>query len=222
MEKELMKRRIASRVAEEICDGDVVNLGIGIPTLIPALLPPEMKVIFHSENGIIGVGSLLQRGNAEPGYIVDAGGAPAIATKGGCYIDSCTSFGLIRGGHVDCTVLGALQVDEEGNLSNWIIPGKLVAGMGGAMDLAVGAKKVIIAMEHTAKGNLRILQKCTLPFTAIRCVDMIITEMAVIQVTGTGLKLIEYASEYTIEEIQAVTGAVLDTREAVRRQYSMS
>jgi acetate CoA/acetoacetate CoA-transferase beta subunit len=219
VEKELIKQRIAARVAEEINDGDVVNLGIGIPTLVPGFLPPGMEVIFHSENGIIGTGPQPTKENAEPGYIVNAGGNPAMVAKGGSYIDSCTSFSLIRGGHIDCTVLGALQVDEKGNLSNWIIPGKMVPGMGGAMDLVVGAKKVIIAMEHTAKGNFRIMKECTLPYTAINCVDLIVTDMCVIQVTANGLKMIEYASEYTIEEIQAVTGARLDTSEAVQRKF---
>jgi acetate CoA/acetoacetate CoA-transferase beta subunit len=219
MEKELTKRRIAARVAEEIHDGDVINLGIGIPTLIPGFLPPEMEVTFHSENGIIGLGPRPVPENAEPGYIVDAGGKPAAAARGGSYIDSCTSFGLIRGGHVDCTVLGALQVDEKGNLSNWIIPGKMIPGMGGAMDLVVGARKVIIAMEHTVKGTPRILKTCTLPYTAINCVDLIITEMGVIRVTPKGLRLVEYASDYTIGEIQSVTDAQLDIGEAVQRQY---
>jgi len=220
MEKEQMKRRIAARVAEEINDGDVVNLGIGIPTLVPGFLPPEIEVTFHSENGIIDTGSNPTWEEAEPGYIVNAGGIPAAAAKGGSYIDSCTSFGLIRGGHVDCTVLGALQVDESGGLANWIIPGKKIPGMGGAMDLVAGAKRVIIAMEHTAKGNLRVLEKCTLPYTAISCVDLIVTNMGVIQVTANGLKLIEYASEYTIAEIQAATGARLDTSGAVRREVT--
>lgn len=219
MEKQMIKKRIAARVAEEIRDGDVVNLGIGIPTLVPAFLPPDKQVCFHSENGILGTGSRPTAEQTESGYIVDAGGSPAIAKSGGSYVDSCTSFGLIRGGHVDCTVLGALQVDEEGNLANWIIPGKLVPGMGGAMDLVVGAKKIIIAMEHTAKGVHRILRQCTLPLTAPRCVDLMITNMGVIRVTGQGLKLEEYAAEYTIEDILDATGARLYTADALRREY---
>ncbi len=219
MEKELIQKRIAARVAEEIHDGDVVNLGIGLPTLVPGFLSPDIKVTFHSENGIIGTGSKPTRENAEPGYIVDAGGLPAMVSSEGSYIDSCTSLGLIRGGHVDCTVLGALQVDQEGNLSNWISPGKMIPGMGGAMDLVVGAKKVIIAMEHTAKGTVRILKKCTLPYTAKHCVDLIVTNMGVIKVTDRGLVLTEYHPEFTIQEILDVTEAELDTSGAVKRDY---
>ena len=208
MDKALIKPFIAKRVAKELHDGDVVNLGIGLPTLVPQYLPEGVELTLQAENGTIGVGTLTEE-NKDPYYMVDAGGKPTIAAPGGSYIDSCTSFGLIRGGHVDATILGALQVDEKGNLSNWIIPGKMVPGMGGAMDLVVGARKTIVAMEHTQKGNHKILKNCTLPYTALNCVDMIVTEMAVIEVTPEGLVLTEYNPEFTVEEIQAATEATL-------------
>jgi len=207
MEQSQIKDFIAARVARELKDGDIINLGIGLPTLVPAFLPKGVHVVLQSENGIIGTGSKPSSEEADPLYVVDAGGAPAMVGIGGSYIDSMTSFTLIRGGHVDCTVLGALEVDQEGNLSNWVIPGKKVPGMGGAMDLVVGAKKVIVAMEHTAKGKHKILKKCRLPFTAIRCVNMIITEMGVIEVTERGLSLTEYNPEFTIEQIREATEA---------------
>jgi acetate CoA/acetoacetate CoA-transferase beta subunit len=188
-------------------DGDVVNLGIGIPTLVPNYLPDGVRVILQSENGIVNTGPKPAAEEAMPLHVTDAGGAPAMAAPGGCYIDSTVSFGLIRGGHVDCTVLGALEVDAEGNLSNWIIPGKRVPGMGGAMDLIVGAKKVIVAMEHTAKGAPKILSRCRLPFTAVRCVDKIVTEMAVFDVTDNGLVLREYNPAITLDEIKSATEA---------------
>ena len=209
MEREQIKDFIAKRVAKELHDGDVVNLGIGLPTLIPMYLPEGVCLILQSENGIINTGPKPSRENAEPEYVVDAGGQPASIAPGGSFIDSAVSFGLIRGGHVDCTILGALEVDEEGNLANWIIPGSKVPGMGGAMDLVVGAKKVIVAMEHTAKGSHKILKKCRLPLTAVNCVDLIVTEMGVIAVTGDGLKLTEYNPEYTVEDIQQATEAQL-------------
>jgi len=199
---------IAKRAARELKDGDVVNLGIGVPTLIPAWLPEGTRVILQSENGIIGAAKPTAE-TADPFYITDAGGQPAMVASGGCYIDSCTSLSLIRGGHVDCTILGALEVDQEGNLSNWIIPGKKVPGMGGAMDLVVGAKKVIVVMEHTTKGSHKILKRCRLPFTAVKCVDLIITEMGVMEVTDAGLKLTEYNPEFTLEEIKQATEAEL-------------
>lgn len=207
MDNQQLKATIARRVAQELKNGDVVNLGIGIPTQVPSYLPEGVRVILQSENGIVDMGPKPQAGQADPLHVTDAGGAPAIVAPGGCYIDSTISFGLIRGGHVDCTVLGALEVDAEGNLSNWIIPGEKVPGMGGAMDLVVGAQKVIIAMEHTAKGTPKILSKCRLPFTAVRCVDKIITEMAVLDVTENGLVLREYNPIFTLEEIKAATEA---------------
>ena len=208
MDKALIKDFIAARVAKELHDGDVVNLGIGLPTLVPQYLPDDVRVLLHSENGIIGTGVVTEE-NKDPIYIVDAGGSPAMVAAEGAYIDSATSFAIIRGGHVDATVLGALEVDEKGNLSNWIIPGKKVPGMGGAMDLVVSAKKVIIAMEHTAKGAHKILKKCKLPFTAVNCVNLIVTEMGVMEVTDKGIVLKEYNTEFTVDDIQAATEAEL-------------
>ncbi len=208
MDKAQIKSFIAARVAKELKDGDVVNLGIGIPTMVPGFLPEGVRVTLHAENGIIGAGVVTDE-NRDAIHVVDAGGQPAAASAMGCFIDSATSFGLVRGGHVDATILGGLEVDEEGSLSNWIIPGKKMPGMGGAMDLLVGAKKVIVAMEHTAKGNPKILKKCRLPYTAVHCVSMIITEMCVIQCTKEGLVLTEYNPEFTVEQIQAATEAAL-------------
>ena len=208
MDKAQIKSYIAARVAKELKDGDVVNLGIGIPTMVPGFLPENVHVTLHAENGIIGAGIVTDE-NRDAIHVVDAGGQPAAASPRGCFIDSATSFGLIRGGHVDATILGGLEVDEEGSLSNWIIPGKKMPGMGGAMDLLVGAKKVIVAMEHTAKGNPKILKKCRLPYTAVHCVTKIITEMCVIECTDKGLVLAEYNPEFTVEQIQAATEATL-------------
>ena len=208
MEKSEIKGFIAKRVAKELKDGDVVNLGIGLPTMVPQFLPEGVHVTLHAENGIIGAG-LVTDENRDPIHVVDAGGQPAAASARGCFIDSATSFGLIRGGHVDATILGGLEVDAEGSLSNWIIPGKKMPGMGGAMDLLVGAKNVIVAMEHTAKGNPKILTKCKLPYTAVHCVTKIITEMCVIECTKEGLLLTEYNPEFTVEDIQAATEAKL-------------
>ena len=208
MEKSEIKGYIAKRVAKELKDGDVVNLGIGLPTLVPNYLPEGVHVTLQSENGIIGTGT-LNDSNRDPLYVTDAGGSPAAVALGGAFIDSATSFGLIRGGHVDATILGGLEVDQEGSLSNWIIPGKKVPGMGGAMDLLVGAKNVIVAMEHTAKGAPKILKKCRLPYTAVHCVTKIITEMCVINVTDKGLELVEINPEFTVEQVQAATEATL-------------
>lgn len=209
MNKNEIKSLIAARAAKELKDGDVVNLGIGLPTLIPGYLPHDVNVVFQSENGIIGTNPRSDPATLEPKYVTDAGGQPSMVAESGAYIDSSVSFGLIRGGHVDCTILGALEVDSEGNLANWIIPGKMVPGMGGAMDLVVGAKLVIVAMEHTAKGNAKILKKCRLPLTAVNCVNLIITEMGVMKVTPDGLRLIEYNPEFTVEEIRDATEADL-------------
>ncbi|MEA4813657.1 MAG: 3-oxoacid CoA-transferase subunit B [Oscillospiraceae bacterium] len=203
-----VKAIIAARVAKELKDGDVVNLGIGLPTMVPSFLPEGVHVILQSENGIIGTGVVTDE-NKDPEHVVDAGGNPAAVAPGGSFIDSATSFSLIRGGHVDATVLGALQVDQEGNLSNWIIPGKMVPGMGGAMDLVVGAKKVIVAMTHTQKGAPKILKANTLPYTATKCVTIIITEMGVMKVTDKGLELTEINPEYTVEQVKAATEADL-------------
>ena len=209
MDKALIKDYIAKRVAKELQDGDVVNLGIGLPTLVPGHLPEGVNLVLQSENGIIGTGPAPTPEEADPFYVTNAGGQPSSVLPGGSFIDSSVSFGLIRGGHVDVTILGALEVDEKGNLSNWIIPGKMVPGMGGAMDLVVGAKKVIIAMEHTAKGAPKILKQCRLPYTAVNCVDMIVTEMGVMKVTDDGLVLCEINPEYTPEQVQEATEARL-------------
>ena len=208
MDKTEIKNTIAARVAKELKDGDVVNLGIGIPTLVPNFLPDDVHLTLHAELGCIGAGPRPDDEDAIP-HIVDAGGAPSSHVPGAAFIDSATSFCIIRGGHVDATILGCLECDEEGNLSNWIIPGKRMPGMGGAMDLVVGAKKVIVAMEHTAKGNPKILKKCRLPLTAQKCVNLIITEMGVIEVTDHGLVLTEINPAFTVEEVQAATEATL-------------
>lgn len=203
-----IKDFIAKRVAKELKDGDLVNLGIGLPTLVPKYLPEGIQITLQAECGVIGACSATPE-NLAPLYVIDAGGSPSAVTTDGCFIDSATSFGLIRGGHVDATVLGGLEVDAEGSLSNWIIPGKKMPGMGGAMDLLVGAKNVIVAMEHTAKGNPKILKKCRLPYTAVHCVTKIITEMGVMEVTEKGLLLTEYNPEFSVEQIQAATEAPL-------------
>jgi len=202
------KEFIARRVAKELKDGDVVNLGIGLPTMVANHVPEGINVYFQSENGFIGLGPAPEEGQEDP-YIVNAGAQCVTILPGGVFFDSATSFGIIRGGHVDITVLGALQVDEKGNLANWMIPGKMVPGMGGAMDLVTGAKKVIVAMEHTVKGNHKILKECNLPLTAAGEVNLIITEMGVIEVTDKGLVLKEINPEYTVEEVQAATEAEL-------------
>lgn len=206
MDKALIKGYIAKRVAKEFKDGDFVNLGIGLPTMVPAYLPADVHVILQAEVGMAGQGGKPEV--ADPN-VVDAGGQPSTIAPGGAFIDSATSFGLIRGGHVDATVLGALQVDEKGNLANWIIPGKMVPGMGGAMDLCAGASNVIVAMEHTQKGAPKILKECTLPLTTQTCVTKIITEMAVIEVRPEGLVMTEINPEFTVEDVQAATEATL-------------
>ncbi|MBS4053949.1 MAG: CoA transferase subunit B [Thermaerobacter sp.] len=208
MSKDIKRERIARRIASELTDGMVVNLGIGLPTQVANYLPSEIKVLFHSENGFVGLGSAPLPGQEDPD-VTNAGAQPVTILPGGACFDSCMSFAIIRGGHVDITVLGALEVDEEGNLANWMVPGKMVPGMGGAMDLTVGARRVIVAMEHTAKGKSKILKKCTLPLTAKQEVDMIVTEMAVLEVTPAGLVLREIAPDTTIEEVIAQTEATL-------------
>ena len=208
MDKNQIKNTIAARVAKELKDGDVVNLGIGIPTMVPNFLPEGVSLTLHAELGCVGAGARPLPGEEDP-YVVDAGGSPSSVMPGGAFIDSATSFCIIRGGHVDATILGCLECDEKGNMSNWIIPGKKMPGMGGAMDLVVGAKKVIVAMEHTAKGAHKILKECRLPLTATKVVNMIITEMGVMKVTDQGLVLTEYNPEFTVEEIQNATEAIL-------------
>jgi acetate CoA/acetoacetate CoA-transferase beta subunit len=199
---------IGRRVARELRTGHLVNLGIGIPTLVANYVPPDVKVFFQSENGLIGTGPIPEQGMAHP-LLTDAGGRPISALPGACIFDSAMSFGLIRGGHVDVTVLGGLQVDAEGHLANWMIPGKMVPGMGGAMDLVSGARRVIVAMQHAAKGKSKIVRKCTLPLTSSRAIDLVVTDMAVIGFPDGKATLVETAPGVTVAEVMAVTEAEL-------------
>ena len=208
MDKDQVREVIAKRAAKELHDGDVVNLGIGIPTMIPNYLPEGVTVTLQSENGAMGMGPTPAAGE-EDKNLINAGGGYITLLPGGSTFDSATSFAIIRGGHVNVSFLGALQVDENGDLANWIIPGKMAPGMGGAMDLVVGAKKVILTMEHTQKGAPKILKKCTLPLTASGQVDMIITEMGVMEITPEGIVLTEIHPEFTVEDVQAATEATL-------------
>ncbi len=209
MKKLSPKEIIAKRVAQEFKDNQLVNLGVGIPGLVPNFLPENVEVWLQAENGIIGGGPPAKEGQADP-YFVDASKLFCTMLPGGCTFDSTVSFGLIRGGHLDYTVLGALQVDEKGNLANWIVPGGKLAGMGGAMDLVTGAKKVIVATEHTSRdGKSKILKECTFPLTGKEVVDYIVTEKAFIEVTPDGLVLKEIAPGVTVEEIIAITEASL-------------
>ena len=214
LDKNTVREVIAKRVAKELKDGYVVNLGIGLPTLVANYIG-DMDVIFQSENGCIGAGPAPEKGK-EDAYLVNAGAGFITAAKGAMFFDSAMSFGIIRGGHVDVTVLGALEVDAEGNLANWMVPGKMVPGMGGAMDLVVGAKKVIVAMEHTSKGAVKILQKCTLPLTAVKVVKMIITEKGVFEITDNGLVLTEISPYSNLEDIKANTGAEFAVAEKIK------
>jgi acetate CoA/acetoacetate CoA-transferase beta subunit len=202
------KEFIARRIAKELKDGDVVNLGIGLPTMVANYIPEGINVILQSENGFVGLGAAPAEGEFNKD-IVNAGAQPVTVKKGAAFFDSCTSFGIIRGGHVDATVLGALEVDEKGNLANYMIPGKMVPGMGGAMDLVSGAKKVIIAMTHTAKGEPKILKHCTLPLTAAGKVSLIVTELAVMEVMPYGLLLKEIAPGVSVEDVLKSTEANL-------------
>lgn len=199
------KEIIASRIALELGDGDLVNLGIGIPTMVADYVPEGKHVTFQAENGIIGLGPLTE----EETNIVNAGGMKATIKKGGAFIDTITSFTFIRGGHIDVTVLGALEVDQEGSIASWIIPGKKVPGMGGAMDLVTGAKKVIIALKHTNNGQSKVLKKCSLPLTAANQANLIVTEMAVMKVEKDGLHLMEVHPDYSIEDVIKATEADL-------------
>ena len=209
------KEIIAYRVAQELKDGDVINLGIGLPTMVANYIPAGVDVTLQSENGILGMDRVATPEEAD-NHVSNAGGTYVLVKPGACFFDSAVSFGIIRGGHVDLTVLGALQVDEKGNLASHMVPGKLVPGMGGAMDLVVGAKKVIVASTHTQKGVAKILKQITLPTTAVGCVDMIVTELCVIDVTPEGLVLKEIAPGVTVEEVQAQTEATLIVAEDLK------
>jgi len=199
---------IARRISKELAPGMLVNLGIGIPTLVANFLPEGMHVFFQSENGLIGTGAPPEEGMAHP-TLTDAGGRPVTALPGASAFDSAMSFGLIRGGHLDLTVRGGLQVDQDGRLANWMIPGKMVPGMGGAMDLVTGAKRVIVAMQHTAKGATKIVKKCRLPVTSVRSVEMVVTELAVISFRDGRATLLETGPGVSVEQVIAATEAEL-------------
>src|ERR1700760_543790 len=199
---------IARRVALELRPGNLVNLGIGIPTLVANYVPPGQNIFFTSENGLIGTGPIPEQGMAHP-WLTDAGGRPISALPGASTFDSAMSFALIRGGHVDVTVLGGLQVDAQGHLANWMIPGQMVPGMGGAMDLVSGARRVIVAMQHAAKGKSKIVRKCNLPLTSVRPVDLVVTDMAVIGFPEGRITLLETAPGVSVAEVMAVTEADL-------------
>ena len=209
---------IARRIGMELRDGDLVNLGIGIPTLVSNFIPEGIRVYFQSENGIIGMGPVPEAGMANRD-LTNAGGQFITALPGSATFDSAMSFSIIRGGHLDITVLGGLQVDERGILANWMVPGKMVPGMGGAMDLVTGAKRVIVAMTHTSKGLPKIVKECTLPVTSNRPVDLVVTELAVIQPTRRGLLLREKSNEVSVDEILGMTEASLIVSDDLKTMF---
>ena len=211
------RERIARRIARELKDGDYVNLGIGLPTLVANYIPAGIDITLHSENGMLGVGPYPLQSEVDPD-LINAGKETVTELPGTAYFNGAESFAMVRGGHINLTVLGALQVDQEGNLANWMIPGKMVKGMGGAMDLVAGARRVVIAMEHTTReGGHKIVKRCTLPFTGLKVVHEIVTELAVIDITPNGLELREIASDTTLEAVRKATGADLIVPAAVGR-----
>lgn len=214
--KVLTRDQIAKRIAEEVQDGFVVNLGIGIPTLVANYIPKNFFVMFQSENGLLGLGPFPKKEDVDPD-LINAGKQTVTAVAGASYFSSADSFAMIRGGHIDLTVLGAMEVDQEGSIANWMVPGKLIKGMGGAMDLVAGAKRVIVAMQHRDKaGNSKILKKCTLPLTGEKCIEKVVTDMAVLEVTKEGFLLKEFAPGLTVEDVKSATDAPLRIDPQVR------
>lgn len=212
------KERIAMRVARELRDGFFVNLGIGIPTLVANYVPEGMHVTFHTENGLLGMGQFPLEDEIDAD-LINAGKETVTAVSGASYFSSADSFAMVRGGHLDLCVLGAMQVSERGDIANWMIPGKMVKGMGGAMDLVAGSKRTVVAMQHTNRdGSPKILPECTLPLTGKRCTDMIVSDLGVIRVTDSGLKLVEHAPDTTPEQVASATGAPLDIGDSVPMQ----